>query len=627
MVRIKRQIKFDDLTGGLNNVDSIDRINSSPRNTESPDLSNVEFSGLGGIKPMEGNTQIGQKFDTKVIGGWDYQKGNNRYMIIALDNGEIYRYNPATSKFDGDAIDPDNEVEENRKYYFYKFDHPSNRVSFCNMSGGVVITNGIDDLVFFEYDRKKILSGTVEGEAGSSTITGTNTHFEDELRVGDKVEISWGEGTLTSTYSYFVIEVNNTHLIIEGTIEVTIPSDSKIYLSNISRCNATLVDSEDHDYSVPVRGLAINFYAGRLWIGGDNGLFYSGTNEYWGWDKTSNDAGVIQDSYGDTSTIRALGLYSQYMLVHREYYTYLLECSGPKDTIKVTPYSNISCDSQQSFCNANTKYYVYSQELMDIYPLMQRSIFQDKYLGESITMKVRNKFHDLNSSALDKVFCVTQPKKRYMAFYMPMVDREGSGYALVYSFQTKSFLVRELPKSQVVTIAFNYNNNIYVGTKDGRVLKEFSGYDFNGEPIVAYFKTPWFDWSDGYTQSFSEFSIQVDGASNNNFHIEAYKDGDIRTERRTLDSDKLTGTALIWDGIVGQDLPDNNTVWAYPENDTEHEGIGNIWVDNTISEIRIVLPNNVFGNFQLKIFIDSKEQWFDIINFAFRRIETDEAPW
>ena len=40
---IKHSISYEDLTGGLNNVDTINRINSSTRRTESPDIMNIEY--------------------------------------------------------------------------------------------------------------------------------------------------------------------------------------------------------------------------------------------------------------------------------------------------------------------------------------------------------------------------------------------------------------------------------------------------------------------------------------------------------------------------------------------------------------------------------------------------------
>lgn len=618
MSRIKSQLSYYDLTGGLNNVSTPDTLNSSTKKTETPDILNVEFFKLGGIKTMEGNTTVGDQQEHPVVGGWEYTKGNNKYMMIALKNGSIRIFNEATETFD--------EV--------FKFSSNSNRVSFCNMNNGVVCTNGVDDLVFYEKGRNKLLTGTVTVSNGSTSITGSSTDFGTDVVVGDYITIEGCKGrykvtaitdedTMTvspaidtsytvhyynffsgannyyclsaypevgdnvydnaqnviSTVTAVVESVPNGYISIFfmlGGVEtsgmrqpingvysrdkyVTItptPLSNKTYrLTEISECNATLVNSDPdlgQSPDKPIRGLAIQFYAGRLWVGGSDGLFYSGVGEYNGWDEYANDAGQIAEVYNDSSDIKALGLYSDYMLVHKEFNTYLLTCTGDSSTIAIKPYSNVSCDSQQSWVVSNTKYYVYSRENMDIYPLSQRTIYSDRYLGDAITNKVRNVFQNLRDADADKIFCVTLPRKRWMLFYMPMADQSGSGYALIFDFQCKAFLVRRVP--QEVTIAFNYMNEVYIGTDDGLVLKEFSGSDFNGETLEAYYKSPWFDWAGDYYHSFAEFALDLAGEYNQNFYIRTFKDGNSPYEDRVIGSEILPGTGLIWDGGGDKDV-------------------------------------------------------------------------
>lgn len=589
MSRLKSQVVYNDLTGGLNNVNSIDTINSSTRKTESPDLCNVEFFKLGGIKSMEGNIQFGDKQDEAVIAGWEYTKDNDKYMIIGLADGSVKIYNDSTDEFD----------------LIYTFTTQSDRMSFCNMNNGVVITNGKDDLVFYEKGRHQILSGTVSTTANSTIITGTTTRFSVELQPGDTIDI---DGVIYTVYSI------TSDIKLNVTVAPTSSlSNKNYYLSEISQCNATLVNEEDLSISTPIRGLAIQCYNGRLWVGGKNGVFYSQVGQYNKWD-IHYDAGVIYSIYNDTSEVKALGLYSDYMLIHKEFNTYLLTCTGDATTIAVKPYSNVSCDSQQSWIVSNTKYYVYSREYMDIYPLTQRTIFSDKFIGEALTTKVRDVFSNIREADADKIFCVSYPKKRWMIFYMPMVDQLGSSYGLIYDFQCKAFLVRKVP--QEVTCAFNFYNNVYIGTSDGYVLKEYNGTTFNGEKISAYYKSPWFDWLNDYMQSFAEFSINLSDEYNNNFYIRTFKDGLDQHEDRIIDTNMIATAGLIWDGIQGQDLPDNITVWD--EDD---------WVSGGFNGIRMLLPNNVFEKFQIEFGTDTLGQGFAIYGYDFRRIETDEAPW
>lgn len=623
MSRLSSQLSFGDLTGGINNVDSKETINSSTRKTETPDMLNVEYFQLGGIKSMEGNELFDDhatRQTSAVIGGWEYIKGSQRYMVIGTYDGSVKVYDETQRDF----------IE------IYKFSHVSDRMSFCNMNNGVIVTNGIDDLIFYEKDRRQILTGDIDLTVGSPDVVGNGTEFTTELMPGDTIYVSTTHQvedpenteqyiTETVAYVYFVDSItDDTHLTLRTDADETI-TDANYYLSEVSECNAQLTNTDPEEpgdfQPVLIRGLAIQFYNGRLWVGTENGLFYSQVGLYNKWD-IYYDAGVIYSIYNDSSRIAALGLWSEYLMVHKELNTYILSMTGDSSTISIKPFSNITCESQQSWIQSNTKYFVYSREYMDIYPLVQHTMFNDKFLGEPITKKIRNIFKNIRQADSSKIFCVSRPKARQMIFYMPSIEAKGSSYAVIYDFQTKSWLARLVPEE--VTIAFNYKNNVYIGTNDGLVLKEFSSltfkmYDEDNDkiyeaPIKAYYKSPWFDWAGDYMQSFSEFVVEIANDYNNDFIIRTWKDGGGRTEDRRITSDALTGNALIWEGIY--DDENNTTVW-----DTDR------WVTGNFENIRMLLPNNVFEDFQLEICTQELGQAFAIYQYAFRRIETDEAPW
>jgi hypothetical protein len=471
------------------------------------------------------------------------------------------------------------------------------------MNNGIVVTNGIDDLIFYEKGRKKILSGTVNIVEGSVDVSGSGTLFKTELKPGDSIQI--GDGV------YFVDTIeNDTSLTLRSTTDETLASVN-IYLSEVSECNATLINEEDPNVATPIRGRAIQYFKGRLWIGGDNGVFYSQVGLYNGWD-IAYDAGVLYSIYNDSSEVKALGLFSDFLMIHKEFSSYILTITSTGDTIQVQPYTNISCDSQQSWVVSNTKYYIYSAENMGIYPIGQRTVFSDRFVGEEISTKVRSIFRRIRTADTDKIFAVTLPNKRWMLFYLPLNDSVGSNNVLIFDFQTKSWLYRKIPQN--VTIAFNYNNFVYIGTQDGKVLREFSGNTFDGDMVNAYYRMPWLSWYHGYTQSFAEYVIELDNEYNNRFYIRTYKDGLLNHEDRIIDSETLLGDGLIWEGIV--DLGDNFTYWDEDE-----------WVGSGFQHLRMLLPNNVFKDFQIEIGTNSVGQGFAFYSMSFRRIEPDEAPW
>ena len=188
MSRIKSQLLFSDLTGGLNTTYDKENINSTTKKTETPDMVNVEYFKLGGIKTMDGNIKVGVNDnsiqESSVIGGWEYTQGNKRYMIIGLENGEVRIYEP--------SID-NNNVNENPFVLLYKFPSISKRMSFCNMNNGVVITNGIDDLVFYDRGSGKTFKGTT----GAIAVDHYHRYKEDIALFGEmgfkmfRLSINW----------------------------------------------------------------------------------------------------------------------------------------------------------------------------------------------------------------------------------------------------------------------------------------------------------------------------------------------------------------------------------------------------------------------------------------------------
>lgn len=630
MSRLSSQLRFNDLTGGINNVYDKEMINSSTKKTETPDMVNVEYFRLGGIKTMEGNTLVGGNNsiqDSAVIGGWEYTKGNRKYMIIGLTNGEVRRYN--------EGIQDDNKFE-----LIYTFPSQSQRMSFCNMNNGVVITNGVDDLVFYEFGRRKKLTGTIAFSENNNLISGQDTLFTEELHIGDGIIIN------NETFYVDIIK-SNTLLYLNKNVEED--GDSGLMLSDTALCNATLINTDtDVDttgsVNVKIRGLAIQYYKGRLYIGTKQGLFYSPVGEYNNWN-IQDDAGVFYDIYNDSSEVTALGLYSDYMLVHKKFNTYILSDSGngkASESLSINPFSNITCESQQSWIVSNTKYYIYSREFMDIYPLVQRTIYSDRFLGEPITQKVREIFKDLEEYNTKNIFCVCRPKQRQMIFYMPTNNVSGSGEALIFDFQTKSWLLRKLPNwTEVdsegnsikcvtdVTCAFNFDNNIYIGTRDGLVLKEFTSRSFKvlvNEEIKetglhAYYKSPWFDWAGNYYQSFAEFFIEVNSDYKNRFIIRTQKDGTSRYEDRPIDENKFVDktNTLVWD--------DESKHWGGINEDTGKEYKHDDWARITFDTLRMLLPNSIFESFQFELKADKVGDGFHIYQYGFRRIETEEAPW
>lgn len=602
--------RYFDLTGGLNTAEDMYTMNSGTRKTESPDCLNVEYLLLGGIKSMEGNIQYGNTLTARVTLGHEYILGNNKYMIVCTADGKVWKFNEETGEFDT----------------IYTFTTPTTRHSICNFNFGIVITNGVDDLIFYQKDRHELLGGTVSGTNGTNTLAGTDTHFEDDLHPGDYIEIN---GT-----NYIVDEITSQTELTLTTNLTTDLTGASFYLGEFSELRARFTNSEDKNIDRPIRGLAINAYQGRLWVGGNDSILYaSELGLPQGWD-IQGGALAFDTFYNDSSDFACLGLWSQYLVIHKKERTFILDGTNA-DTSQwsVQPRSDETCDSQQSYVNANNCYYIYSKKTLGVYPLFKRTIFDTIYQADYISTKIKNSFDYVNQATLDMVFPVFHPKKKYIMFYMSMLPYdEGSASAYIYDMETKSWLLRRVP--QYVTIAFRFDNEIYIGTDDGKVLKEFTGRTFDGEPINFYWRSPWLTFGDGTNYLTSkQFRLTTDEEYNNDFYVTVRTNGySEQFEKRHIKIENPF-SALVWDiGYQSADFTNPDGDYPYPENFNEHLTITDTywdedcWVRSGHGIKRFPLQNQFFTSLQIGFEGSDASNGLAIYGFELHRVEYEEAP-
>ena len=584
-------VKYYNLTGGLNTVQSIGTINQSNKRTESPDMKNVEYYKLGGLKSMKGNTQFANTLPSQISLGFEYVCGNNKYMVVTTIDGTLYIYDKITNTF--------KEI--------FKFKTPTSRHSICTFNNGIVVSNGVDDLLFYQYDRHNLLSGTVTTSTENNSVTGTSTEFTTQLSVGDYIEIN--------SVKYKVIEItSDTKLRIEPTPTEAV-TDSNYYLSDISELNAVYKNTDDPNISKPIRGLALQSYQGRIFVGGNDGiLYYSEVGLIHGWD-LKYGAGAIPSFYDDNSDFTAFGLWDKYLIICKRERSYILDGTDADTTNwTVSPYSDFTCDSQQSWLVANNSFLVYTRTGGGIYPLLQRTIYNANYQGNDLSVKIRDSFEYVNTAKFDYIFPVYAPKKKYIMFYIPMLMGVGSNYCFIFDIQSKTWLLRVVP--QDVTVAFRYNNEIYIGTSDGKVLKEFSSLTFDGQPIEWYWKSPWFSYGEGSNHlSTREFRINIAKESTNRFHVRNRRDGKDAYNTRAVSNNLDSFIGLIWD-VDNEENSLTDTTW---DNDS--------WVTTSHIVKRFLLPKQYFQTTQIEFYGNAVDEGMSIYGFEIDGIQLEEVPW
>ena len=560
---MSKALGFYNLTGGLNTVQDLATINSTTNRTESPDMLNIEYYKLGGIQTMKGNKQIGSPDQSTpsdlddIICGIEYVVGNDSYMLVANKYGRIYEYNKTSKDFERVLKDPDvpgNYLEFSPVYIdpdnpepsldeeFYK----TVRIYATAYNNGIVFVNGKEALF---YNKEKPELNNV-----------------------------WVPALLTHDSST------------EPATEITTTFHPSVLASYRGRLffGANEVEQGEEEY----KG-GMLFYSGV-------GL---GTEEVWEESaNTGEDAGAFKEFYEDSSNFTGLGIWSQYLVIHKQQGTYLLDGSGDlADEWELKPYSEYSVPSQQSFVIANNGYYSYIPEAGGIYSLLTRNIYNTTYQGGDLSQKVKDSFDYLDSTAYDKIFAVYHSRKKYIMFYMPMLDNlnsegvtNGSSKCFIYDINSKTWLLRKVP--QYVTCAFRFDNEVYIGTKDGLVLKEFSNKTFNGKPIDFYYLTPPFIWGGGTNKTTSkEFRAKLVNEYTNHFYIESFKDGVLSAKEQRLvknTGDNVNG--LFWD--IGLNRADKNAQDYIPSNIFQYDITDSDGVSHTYYTSIKILPIGDYRN-------------------------------
>lgn len=562
-------IQYYNLTGGLNSIQGIGTINQSPRRTESPDMQNVEYYKLGGLKTMEGNTQFGNTLGEQITLGYEYIYGNNRYLLVCTKSGKVYRYDKTVNKF----------------VLIYTFPTPTDRHSMCSFNNGVVMSNGTDDLVYYKYERHEKLNGTISIEKDSASIVGDSTEFLADLAVGDYIEIL-GE-------KYKVSEItDNTHLTLASAITAETEVGVEYFLADIAELNAIYTQTAEAEDAIskPVRGLALQSYQGRIFVGGTDGiLYYSEVGLIHGWD-VNYGAGAIPTFYDDNSDFTALIPWDKYLIICKRERSYRLNGTSSNDTEwTVEPHSDYTCDSQQSWVIANNSLLIYSRIAGGIYPLLQRTIYDAGYQGAELSVKIKDSLEYINQSKFDYIFPVYHPLKGYIMFYIPLLTDNGSNTCYIFDTRTKTWMMRKVPQN--VTMAFRYNNKVYIGTADGQILEEFLGVTFDGDAIEWYWKSPWFSFGQGTNYlSTREVRVKLAEEGSNRFHLRNRRDGKDTFTERTVDINLGAFTGLVWDTGYNEDeintgYIDTHTVYEVTGNDTT------LWTPSEGVEGQVVQAN------------------------------------
>lgn len=255
----------------------------------------------------------------------------------------------------------------------------------------------------------------------------------------------------------------------------------------------------------PPIGAPIEIYKARVFIASGSTLHFSALGNHNDW-ISEEDAGYISNFHNDSSPITALKNYGEFLAIYKAHGTYILSGSSPDDYfIKPVadrgtygPWGVDNIDNNQFFFNGDS-----------ITPLKFNELGQIR-LSDDISIKIKPEFENIDSLKYDQIICIPYRKKNQIWFYFSTKSSPDMDVCYIFDYFHSAWYKRVgIP----VTCGTIIDGSIYTGTSDGRILREDYTDSFDGEPIAAWWYSPWFTF--GYPALKKEI---------NSFNIWIYQD-------------------------------------------------------------------------------------------------------
>jgi hypothetical protein len=340
---------------------------------------------------------------------------------------------------------------------------------------------------------------------------------------------------------------------------------------------------------------SITEFNNRLFIGAKGTLFYSALGKFDDW-TSSEDAGYIADFHNSSASILALKKYGEYLAIHKEGYTFLLTGTSPSD-FSVSPFADKGSSSSFSVVNAEGKQFFYNN---GVYYLDYNSMFQYK-LSDEISPYIKPDLTSVDKTKIRNITAIHYTKKNQIWFFVNYLNLAGYSVCWIYDFVSNCWFKRV---QQEILCACIYNDCIYTGTPDGKILKEDFGNSFDGKPIEFYFDTPYFNFGLISKQKcVEELNVLFDYGRINKFQLDYRYNDDDRLED-TENVDQLDSETLLWDN-------ESQGIWDQ-----------NYFAVNTCTPVSF-FPPGTFRSLQLSFKGSSLDEDFSISGLEFLNIEME----
>lgn len=335
-------------------------------------------------------------------------------------------------------------------------------------------------------------------------------------------------------------------------------------------------------------GRAVEVYKSRLFIGEGSTLKFSALGNPKDW-TTPDDAGYISNFYNDASPIIALKVYGDYLAIYKQNGTYILAGNKPSEYV-IQPVADKGAVSPQGVITINNNQFFF--EGRSITPLKFNEMGQVR-LDDDISFKIKPLFSSLIYNSLENSSFVHNKSKNQIWLYVSSgINRDVLDICYIYDYFLNAWYIR---KQQPVTCVGLIQGNIYTGTADGKILLEDYGDNFDGNPIEAWWYSPWFSF--GQAGSLKELN-------NLNIWLYQYQKYPLNLLYSKNFSDTLVNQSVV------EVYASENLLW----DDNEWDLFS--WSDEKPSMKSVKIPGK-FNSLKIGVKNMEADQPFSIIGYSF----------
>lgn len=293
-----------------------------------------------------------------------------------------------------------------------------------------------------------------------------------------------------------------------------------------------------------IKGLGCVDFDGRLWIFNGKVLWYSSKENIYDF-ATVNSGTVTSPGYIEfVKPITAIYPYLGSLAVFHSDSSNLVSTTAESE-FSVSEQSPGGCASDKALIFHGVKLYFYDHNKKGIFSFNQE-IAGDKLIGKNIAEEIQEELVNIPIEEIDKcrIDSIVTKDRNELWFLIPSKDNQYSTI-MIYDCIREAWLKR---KCQKINCFATINDIFYSAGKD--IYKEYSGEDFNGEFIQAYYQCAPLNLGSDNTIKFFYYPprITLDLKYKNNFFVKYTKNYDtIKAPKIRQIHAETIKNVLYWD--------------------------------------------------------------------------------